>query len=463
MGGEKRAAAISRRDFLGRTVTGSMALGLMARDSAASLQEKRVNIKFTTPLTVWHVVSPTSSTAAYNALKSISDAFSSKHKIKVTLDFVQFTTAGSFQEKVNAAAAGSNPPSIVMLSGPGKYAYTGAARPLDKYLKSSSAIKEKNWLAAEWGRCKWNGQVYGIPIGADTNALLWWNRDTFSKNGLNPDKPPTTWDELKSLTEKLLKRGPSGDIQSMGFNPTYAQGYPILYYYLTGPKHLFSQTSPPKPLFNDKYGVKALQYIVDLSDINGGGQAVTAFSQGFQSGAQDPFITGQVAMQCNGNFQEAFYQQYAPNLRYGVSTMPLPPHGVKSSTSGGFAWAIPAKVQAVEEAWKYIEFASSGENQLKLVKAWATNPTRLDLLSNPYFKSTPVKRVAIEALKNGDGRGWGEGPWYFDMFTALNVNAAENATYHKMSVKQALNQAASVTTQSINKYCVGGPSCKAIS
>lgn len=41
------------------------------------------------------------------------------------------------------------------------------------------------------------GRVYGVPVQAYSMGLL-YNRDLFKKAGLDPDKPPTTWDEVRA-------------------------------------------------------------------------------------------------------------------------------------------------------------------------------------------------------------------------------------------------------------------------
>ncbi|GAB3395603.1 extracellular solute-binding protein [Humibacter soli] len=55
-----------------------------------------------------------------------------------------------------------------------------------------------------------NGKTYGAAVGAYTMALV-YNRALFTKAGLDPDKPPTTWDEVqsaaKTITDKTGKQG----------------------------------------------------------------------------------------------------------------------------------------------------------------------------------------------------------------------------------------------------------------
>ncbi|MDQ1708929.1 MAG: multiple sugar transport system substrate-binding protein, partial [Frankiaceae bacterium] len=47
-----------------------------------------------------------------------------------------------------------------------------------------------------------SGAIYGLPIAAYGNALH-YNRALFKAAGLDPDKPPTTWDEVRADAKKI--------------------------------------------------------------------------------------------------------------------------------------------------------------------------------------------------------------------------------------------------------------------
>lgn len=47
-----------------------------------------------------------------------------------------------------------------------------------------------------------DGKTYGIPTAVDTVGLL-YNRDLFKKAGLDPDKPPATWDEVRAAAKTI--------------------------------------------------------------------------------------------------------------------------------------------------------------------------------------------------------------------------------------------------------------------
>jgi len=55
------------------------------------------------------------------------------------------------------------------------------------------------------------GRVYGLPVSGYSLGLM-YNRTLFRKAGLDPDKPPRTWDELREYAKKLTdaKKGISG-------------------------------------------------------------------------------------------------------------------------------------------------------------------------------------------------------------------------------------------------------------
>jgi len=56
-----------------------------------------------------------------------------------------------------------------------------------------------------------NGRVYGLPVSGYSLGLM-YNRTMFKQAGLDPDKPPTTWEQLREYAIKLtnVKKGVAG-------------------------------------------------------------------------------------------------------------------------------------------------------------------------------------------------------------------------------------------------------------
>src|SRR4029079_16018 len=49
-------------------------------------------------------------------------------------------------------------------------------------------------------------RLYGVPLYADVSALF-YNKDLFQKAGLDPNKPPTSLDEIRAYADKISALG----------------------------------------------------------------------------------------------------------------------------------------------------------------------------------------------------------------------------------------------------------------
>ena len=81
-------------------------------------------------------------------------------------------------------------------------AYNGYLLPLDKYFDAEPADFRRAWSNDILSASKWKGQLYGLPIWGGTYAEI-YNRDLVTKAGLDPAKPPRTWDEYLAWAKKL--------------------------------------------------------------------------------------------------------------------------------------------------------------------------------------------------------------------------------------------------------------------
>ena len=49
-------------------------------------------------------------------------------------------------------------------------------------------------------------KIYGMPFSADASVLI-WNKNLFEKAGLDPEKAPTSWDEIRKDAEAVAALG----------------------------------------------------------------------------------------------------------------------------------------------------------------------------------------------------------------------------------------------------------------
>jgi len=68
--------------------------------------------------------------------------------------------------------------------------------------------EEKAWLDSFYPTLMENGRTagktWGIPFQRST-IVMYYNKDAFRAAGLDPDKPPATWDEMAAMGKKLTK------------------------------------------------------------------------------------------------------------------------------------------------------------------------------------------------------------------------------------------------------------------
>lgn len=65
-----------------------------------------------------------------------------------------------------------------------------------------------------------DGKTYAVPFAPDVSVLL-YNKDHYSEVGLDPDTPPTTWDELVEYSQKLTTDDHYGYVYAGGNRGAY--------------------------------------------------------------------------------------------------------------------------------------------------------------------------------------------------------------------------------------------------
>jgi multiple sugar transport system substrate-binding protein len=73
---------------------------------------------------------------------------------------------------------------------------------------------------------KWQGARYGIPVEHGNFQMMYINIDMFKKAGLDPDKPPKTYDEWLAAMKKLTVLDAKGEPTQVGF-ALRSKGHPV--------------------------------------------------------------------------------------------------------------------------------------------------------------------------------------------------------------------------------------------
>ncbi|MHB1294349.1 MAG: extracellular solute-binding protein [Anaerolineae bacterium] len=231
---------------------------------------------------------------------------------------------------------------------------------LDEYINAAT-IKRDEFVPACWDEGEYKGSQWNIPA-SEGNIGYWslaYNQDVMSDAGLDPTKPPTTWAETKEYAVKMTERE-GNSYTRIGMVPLW--GASFLYQWAWSNEGNLVNEDGTKITLTDPKVVESLEFLVGFYGELGGAESINAFSAGFQSAADDPFLTGMVGEVVFGEYQLPATARYKPDLKLGVTHFPQPTAGDKKvSWVGGWSWALPKGSKHPKEAFTAMEWLARDE------------------------------------------------------------------------------------------------------
>jgi len=129
--------------------------------------------------------------------------------------------------KAMTALKGGNPPNLSVILSTEIFTLidNDAILAFDDLVTTS---EEKQWLDSFYPALMENsrtgGKTWSIPFQRST-IVMYYNKDAFRKAGLDPDKPPATWEELVEMGKKLVTKDAAGKVTQWGLEIP-STGYP---------------------------------------------------------------------------------------------------------------------------------------------------------------------------------------------------------------------------------------------
>jgi len=135
-----------------------------------------------------------------DAWKYIINNFKNQYNVDVDYQLVGFE---GYRDKLVTSFASGIPMDVVLcnlIGDTADFASRGWLEPIDNRLaawEGTAQIWPKLWEAVTY-----QDKRYGIPWYTDARLLM-YNYDLFEKAGLDPKKPPQTWEELRAYAKKI--------------------------------------------------------------------------------------------------------------------------------------------------------------------------------------------------------------------------------------------------------------------
>lgn len=342
----------------------------------------------------------------------------------------QFVT----RDKLIAAVAAGQPPHVCLVDQfwPPLMVATGALVPLKNFVDTDSYFADFNQISLDTVTVE--GEIWTMPFSL-SNQILFYNKDKFREVGLDPEKPPATWEELLEYA-KLLTRDLDGDgrIDEWGVNFTTRANMGAVYTFITflwqAGGRIYNEDFSAAA-FNDETAVETVQFWRDLAHRH----KVLNLSP-----PQEGFETGRIAMQIAST---SSIEATKRKVNFDLGIAPLPSYRQKVTGVGGSSLAI-FKTTPQEEAaaWTFVQWMSSPENNLKWSTLTGYTPLRKSVLASPEYQSylaeNPAVQVVIEQFQYARARP--NEVSYADVSRILGV-AVEEAVFGNLDPKPILDNA----------------------
>jgi len=276
---------------------------------------------------------------------------------------------------------------------------------------------DKSWLNSFYPALMANGNIegktWGIPFQRST-IVAYYNKDLFRAAGLDPEAPPTTWDEIISMGKTLTKDGTYGlMIPSTGYPYWMFQALAI-----QNGKEVMSNDGLTT-FFDDGTVIATLDFWKSLSAEHG----IMPEGTVEWGTLRQAFLEGKTAMMWHSTGNLTAVKNNA-SFDFGVAE--LPANVRKGSPTGGGNFYVFKDTSAEERsaALKLIEFMTSPEQ----AAAWS--------IATGYMGVSPAA-YETEALKNYTA----EFPPALVARNQLEHAVAEFSTFETARVREGLNNA----------------------
>jgi multiple sugar transport system substrate-binding protein len=326
-------------------------------------------------------------------MTQLVDVYNKSHAVQAKVTIIP---ASSFVQKLGTAAssgAGPDVSSIDLVFAP----YFASAGALEDITAVADALPYKEALSPSHRRLgTFENATYALPFTAEASAI-YYNKDLFKKAGLDPNKPPTNYAEMRAAAKKIRALGSDyygftfagacGGCNVFEFAPhVWASGGDVL------------SEDGTKATLDTPQVTEALQFYRDLwSD----GSVPSAAKNDAGTQQVPLFTSGKVGMVTLGAF--AIPTMEKAKINFGVTPIPGKDGG-QASFAGGDVISVITGTKNKAGAEDFVKWATDEEAQTFLAKNGSV-PVRTDLVPKIYASQGAAYKVF------GDLMGIGKTPY----------------------------------------------------
>jgi sn-glycerol 3-phosphate transport system substrate-binding protein len=347
------------------------------------------------------------------------------------------------QTKVVAAQRAGTPPDVAVLLSQelNTLISLDAVEPLDPFIRADPEMEAvvADFFPGFMLNSTLDGVIWSLPYQRST-PVLYYNKDAFIEAGLDPEKPPATWDELVEYAQALTVRDASGRVSRWGVMiPTEDRSTWLLEgLVMQQGGSLYDPAGGGRVVTIDTPEVRAaMQFKADLAQVHGvSPEGVLAWGT-----ASNDFAAGNVAMIFHSTGSLGFVRNNA-NFEFGTGFLPANSQYGAPTGGGNFYLLKGSDPTKRDAAWTFIKWMTTPE----MAARWsidsgyvATRQSAWELpLMQDYTTQFPQALTAREQLQYAQA----ELPVFaLQQIKDIVANAEQSIILGQMTAEEALADA----------------------
>ncbi len=319
-------------------------------------------------VTVWHWM--TDRDPAFQELAKKYEALTG-----VRVNFELYAPSKVYAEKVRAAAQSQALPDIFGVLGEKRdfasFIKAGYVLDLTPYMLEDNAKWKNSFFAKALAVNEFSDGnsygirlgIYGVPIDVMTIQML-YNKDLFKELGLNPNRPPVTFQEFLDIGAKIKAANMQGLVSGWGelwMIDCFANNYA---FNIMGKDKVLATIRGEVP-YTDPDWVKVLTIFKDMQE---SGVLASGLVTMINKTAEQLFANGRAVFAFNGSWCVNVYKGMNPDLNYAVMLPPKASEQFPMAIWGGAgsSFIVNARSKNMDEAVKFLRWFTAAKQQAYL-------------------------------------------------------------------------------------------------
>ncbi|MDE5717609.1 MAG: extracellular solute-binding protein [Lachnospiraceae bacterium] len=255
---------------------------------------------------------------------------------------VEMDISSDFDSQLSTAFAAGTGPTMILSSSAYRFTYGDYMQNISDVFDKTS-LDKTDFIQSYLDYCSEGDNLYFVPFQI-VGYYMYWNKDLFQAAGLDPDTPPSTWDEWAAYAQKLTDE--SKNVYGSGISYDYA--YQIAHIMQRfGGLAVTDENGSWKANFEGNSGYAEFLNMYK-SLVENGDNPLEADTDSMAS-------AGQIGMTVGGPWVTAGLDTAGVN--YGIGLIPLGDAGDMNSVEVlGFSVTTAASDAQKEAAYKFIEW-----------------------------------------------------------------------------------------------------------